>query len=395
MARDTLSKVNRRRDMSRGGLRSVVSLPVLIAWLALLAYGAFVIWTASLTIEEASFTRQLLGMAIGMVLAAICWRSDFSGLDGMPTVLLVVDIIVMFTPYIPGLSYTGGLGMTGWIKIPLIGLTFQPVELAKVITIFLMASLGAQYNGRIDTVRDYVKLCGMLFVPFAAAVVAGDLGSGLVVFFSGAVIIMMSGPKKEWVLCTIALIIGLVSLLLAADSMLDSLLGHDVLLKQYQMNRLLVFIDPDLDSGGAGYNLKQSLIAVGSGGFFGKGIGNASQAGAGFLPEAHTDFVFALLSEEFGFVGALVLLALFALLIFSTIRVAHRCESLFWRLTCIGIVGMWTFQVLEEVGMCIGLMPITGIPLPFISFGSSSMLIQCAAVGIVQSAWRNSGRSVS
>ena len=394
MALDALSKVNRHRDANRGGLRSHVSLPVLIAWLALLAYGAFVIWTASLTIEEASFTRQLLGIGMGAVLALICWRTDFSGLSGMATVLLIVDIVIMFMPYIPGLSYNAK-GMTGWIKIPLIGLTFQPVELAKVVTIFFMASLGAQYNGRIDTVRDYMKLCGMLFVPFAAAVVAGDLGSGLVVFFSGAVIIMMSGPRKEWVLCTVALIIGLVSLLLAADSMLDSLLGHDVLLKQYQMNRLLVFIDPDLDSGGAGYNLKQSLIAVGSGGFFGKGIGNASQAGAGFLPEAHTDFVFALLSEEFGFVGALVLLALFALLIFSTIRVAHRCDSPFLRLVCIGIVGMWTFQLLEEVGMCIGLMPITGIPLPFISFGSSSMLIQCAAVGIVQSVWRTSGRSVS
>ena len=394
MAADALSKLNHRRDAARGGLRAQVSLPVLIAWVALLAYGAFIIWTASLTNTDASFSRQLFGMGIGVALAVFCWKRDFSGLAAMVTALLVVDIAVMFTPYIPGLSYNAK-GMTGWIKIPLIGLTFQPVELAKILTIFLMASLGAQYNGRIDTVRDYLKLCGMLFIPFGSAVVAGDLGSGLVVFFSGAVIIMMSGPRKEWVLCTVALIIGLVSLLLAADSMMDSLLGHDVLLKQYQMNRLLVFIDPDLDSSGSGYNLKQSLIAVGSGGFFGKGVGNASQAGSGFLPEAHTDFVFALLSEEFGFAGALVLLALFALLIFGTIRVAHRCGSPFLRLVCVGIVGMWTFQLLEEVGMCIGLMPITGIPLPFISFGSSSMLIQCAAVGIVQSVWRCSSRTVS
>lgn len=388
MANDTLKRVNKQRDSTRRGLRQSVHLPVLIAWLALLAYGSFIIWTASLTIEEASFTRQLVGIGLGAALAFLCWRTDFSGLAGLATPLLIIDVLVMFTPYIPGLSYTGGLGMTGWIKIPLIGLTFQPVELAKLITIFLMASLGSQYNGRIESVRDYVKLCCMLAVPFEAAVVAGDLGSGLVVFFSGAVIIMMSGPRREWVLCTIAIVIGLVSLLLAADSVLDNLLGHDVLLKQYQMNRLLVFIDPESDTSGAGYNLLQSLIAVGSGGFFGKGIGHASQAGAGFLPEAHTDFVFALLSEEFGFVGALALLALFAVLIFSTIRVAFRSESLFAKLVCVGIVGMWTFQILEEVGMCIGLMPITGIPLPFISFGSSSMLMQCAAVGIVQSIWR-------
>lgn len=393
MASDSLKRVNKQMDSHRGGFRQKVNLPVLVAWILLMAYGAFVIWTASLTNANASFSRQLLGMGIGVFFAFLCWRTDFSGLANVSTVLLVVDVIVMFTPKIPGLSYTGGLGMTGWIKIPGIGLTFQPVELAKIITIFYIASLGAQYNGRIDTVKDYAKLCGMLMVPFGAAVIAGDLGSGLVIFTAGAVIIMMSGPRKEWVLCTAAILVGAVSILLAADSALDSLLGHDVLLKQYQMNRLLVFIDPESDTSQAGYNLMQSLIAVGSGGFFGKGISHASQAGAGFLPEAHTDFVFALLSEEFGFVGAVVLLGLFAILIFSTIRVAHRCDSLFLKLAAVGIVGMWTFQVLEEVGMCIGLMPITGIPLPFISFGSSSMLMQCAAVGIVQSIWRFHGRS--
>lgn len=393
MANDTLSRVNRSRDAGKSGFRQRVNIPVLAAWLLLLAYGALVIWTASLTNEDASFSRQLLGMGLGAGLAFLCWRSDFSGLANLSTVLIVLDIIVLFSPYIPGLSYTGGLGMTGWIKIPLIGLTFQPVELAKLITIFLMAGLGAQYNGRIDSVRDYIRLCSMLFVVFGAAVVAGDLGSGLVIFFSGAIIIMMSGPKKEWVLCTVAILIGCVSLMLAADSLLDGLLGRDVLLKQYQMNRLLVFINPEADTSQAGYNLMQSLIAVGSGGFFGKGIGQASQAGAGFLPEAHTDFVFALLSEEFGFVGAMVLLALFALLIFSTIRVAYKSDSLFLKLVAVGVVGMWTFQVLEEVGMSIGLMPITGIPLPFISFGSSSMLMQCAAVGIVQSIWRARGKA--
>lgn len=376
----------------KGGFRQKVNVPVLIAWVCLLAYGSLVIWTASLTIVEASFTRHLVGIGLGVVLAFLCWRSDFSGLAGMTTVLLVVDLVVLFSPYIPGLSYNAK-GMTGWIKIPLIGLTFQPVELAKIITIFLMASLGAQYNGRIDSVREYAKLCGMLAIPFGAAVIAGDLGSGLVVFFSGACIIMMSGPKKEWVLCTVALLIGAVSLLLALDSVLDSMLGRDVLLQQYQMNRLLVFIDPESDTSESGYNLLQSMIAVGSGGFFGKGIGNASQSGAGFLPEAHTDFIFALLSEVFGFAGALVLLALFALLIFGTIRIAHQSDSLFLQLVCVGIVGMWTFQLLEEVGMCIGLMPITGIPLPFISFGSSSMLMQCVAFGIVQSIWRSRGKA--
>lgn len=384
---DALERVNKRIGQARGSFKNVVNIPVLVASVALIAYGALVIWTASLSISVASFSRHLLGVGLGAILALFCWSRDWRGLSGLSTALLVLDLAIIFSPYIPGLSYNAK-GMTGWIEIPGIHLTFQPVELAKIVTVFLVGGLGAQYNGHIDSVRDYVKLCGMLAVPFCAVVAAGDLGSGLVVFCSGALIIMMSGPKKEWVLSTIAVLIGLVALLLAADSVVDSIVGHDTLIKQYQMNRLLVFLDPSSDTTGAAYNLQQSMIAVGSGGFFGKGIGAATQAAEGFLPEAHTDFVFALLSEEFGFAGAMVLLALYALLIFSTIRIAYRSDSQFLRLVAVGIVGIWLFQILENIGMCIGLMPITGIPLPFISFGSSSMLMQMANVGIVQSIWR-------
>ena len=384
---DVLKRVNRQASAQRGPIKRFINVPVLIAVVLLIIYGAIVIWSASLTMPEASFPRHLLGIGLGAVLGVVCWRQDFRGLANITTPLLVLDVLVIFSPYIPGLSYNA-MGMTGWIRFPFINLTFQPVELAKIITVFVIAAYGAQYNGKIDSVRDYVKLCGMLAIPFGAIILADDLGSGLVVFFSGAVIIMMSGPKKEWVLSTIAIIIGMVAVLLAADSVVDSLLGQDVLLRQYQINRLLVFIDPTADTTGSGYNLMQSLIAVGSGGFFGKGIGAASQAGEGFLPEAHTDFVFALLCEEFGFIGALILLSLFALLIFSTIRIAFRASSLYLKLVAVGIVGIWMFQLLENVGMCIGLMPITGIPLPFIRFGSSSLLMQMANVGIVQSIWR-------
>ncbi|MBY4798066.1 FtsW/RodA/SpoVE family cell cycle protein [Collinsella sp. AGMB00827] len=382
-----IERVNKRRESSRASWAQRISLPVLVSSLLLIAYGCVVVWSASLTIADASFPRHLLGVALGLGLAVGMWRLDFRGLANMSTTLLIIDLIVIFLPYVPGLSHNAK-GLTGWVKIPLIGLTFQPVELAKLITAFFMASLAAQFNGKIDSIRDYIRLCLMLAVPFGAVIVAGDLGSGLVIFAGGAVIICMSGPRREWVLSTVALLVGLVSLLLAADSLLDSLLGHDVLIKQYQMNRLLVFLNPDADTTGAGYNLLQSLIAVGSGGFFGKGIGNTSQAGRGFLPEAHTDFIFALLSETFGFVGAALLLILFALLLFSTIRVIHRSDSLFLKFVGAGIIGMWTFQIFENIGMCMGLMPITGIPLPFISFGSSSMMMQCATVGIVQSIWR-------
>ena len=367
-SRSSLDRVNKQLSASRGTFRQKVHIGVLLATLALVAYGAIIIWSASQFKADASFSRHLLGIGIGAVLAVLVWRTDLRGISNFSTALLVIDLIVIFSPKIPGLSYTGGLGMTGWIKIPGIGLTFQPVELAKLVTIFFIATLGSQYNGRIDTARDYIKLCGMLSVPFLAVVAMGDLGSGLVVLVSGAVVICMSGARREWVLST---------------------LGHDVLIKQYQMNRLTVFIDPDNADSDDAYNLQQSLIAVGSGGFFGKGLGHATQSAGGFLPEFHTDFVFAFLSETFGFCGSFLLLCLYVLLMFSTIRVAFKCESLFLRLSCVGIVGMWAFQTFENIGMCIGMMPITGIPLPFISFGSSSMMIQLLTVGIVQSIWRH------
>ena len=213
------------------------------------------------------------------------------------------------------------------------------------------------------------------------------------VLVSGAVVIVAAGPKRQWVVATVAVLLGLVALILLTDDLVDAAVGDSrSLIKDYQMNRLLVFLNPETDSSGSGYNLQQALIAVGSGGLFGKGIGNATQAGSGFLPEAHTDFVFALLSEEFGFAGSCLLLVLFLVLIISTLRVAQRCEGVFGKLVAVGVAAMWTFQVFENVGMCLSLMPITGVPLPFISFGSSSMVAQLVTVGLVQSVSTHAGR---
>ncbi len=388
--RESLKIVNKRQARKRGSLRDAVFIPVAVATLLLVAFGCFVVWTASLSIEEASFTRQLLGVGIGLFLAVVAWNIDYRMFANWSHTLLVIDILLIFSPFIPGLSYEGG-GMTGWIRFPVIGLTFQPVELVKLVTVLYMASRTAEYNGTIDNLRDYVKLCVMLVIPFACILIQGDLGSGIVVFVAGAVVIMIGGPKKEWVLSTIALLVGAVVLFFAVNSITTAYFDSP-LIAPYRLNRLLVFLDPEGSSStDEGYNLLQSLIAVGSGGFFGRGIGSAdaSQSGAGFLPEAHTDFVFALLSEEFGFVGGLLLIALYLLLILGTIFVAVRTENIFGKLVAVGLVGMWTFQIFENIGMCIGLMPITGIPLPFISFGSSSMMVQLMVVGVVQSIWRH------
>ena len=365
----------------RGHLSDILYLPNLVPAGILVVYGLLVIWSASLSIAEASIIRQGIGVAVGLVAAAVVWRYDLRSLSGMTVALIVIDITLIFLPYVPGLSYSAK-GMTGWIKIPGIGMTFQPSELAKLVTIILVAGQASTYNGKIETIQDYLKLCAVLAGPMALLIVQ-YLGLTLVVLFAGACIIVCSGAKRSWILATIAIIIVVVALVVMT-SMTD---GLPHILKEYQLKRLLVFTDASIDPTGDGYNLQQAKIAVGSGGFIGKGIGNASQAGQGFLPEAHTDFVFALLSEEFGFVGATLLLALFAWLMYSAIGLANRCESMYEKLILVGLVGMWVFQVFENIGMNIGLMPITGVPLPFISYGSSSMIVQLMAVGIVQSIW--------
>ena len=373
-----------RLGKTLGGLYLSQLIPALL----LVVYGVVVVWSASLTIAEANFPRHLVGIAMGLVGAVLVWRYDYRNLQGMTRALLIVACILMIAPKIPGLGYSAK-GITGWVKVPGAGITFQPSEIAKLVVIYLMAALGAQYNGKIESLRDYVRLCAILLVPFGLILLQPDLGTGLVLLVFGATIIICSGAKRSWVLVTIALIVvGAAAIIVT--SMLD---GFPHILKTYQLNRLIVFVDPSVDPTNNGYTLQQAKIAVGSGGLLGKGIGSATQAGNGFLPEAQTDFVFALLAEEFGFVGGLVLLGLFAWMILSTILLGMRCESMFGKLVCVGCAAMWTFQVLEEVGMCMGIMPITGIPLPFISYGATSMIAQLMAVGMVQSVWRHRQKS--
>ena len=374
------SGAHARVGAKRGPLDGLY-LSQLIPTLLIVLIGVVTMWSASLALDDANFTNHVFGIALGLVCATVAWRYDCRSLSNMTLALFVLACALVVLPYVPGLGYEAN-GMTGWAKLG--PLRFQPSEPAKLVTIFLMASACAQYNGRIERFKDYAKLCATLLVPLLL-IVSYDLGTGLVFLFLGATIITCSGAPRAWVLATIALIVG-VSALVVITSMID---GIPHILQEYQLARLTVFIDPSSDTTSDGYNLLQAQIAVGSGGLLGKGFGNASQALSGFLPEAHTDFIFATFAEQFGFVGSVVLLALFAWMIFSTVVLAMRTESLFSRFVLVGCAAMWVFQVLESVGMCLGIMPITGIPLPFMSYGSSSMITQLTAVGVVQSVWKH------
>jgi rod shape determining protein RodA len=213
-------------------------------------------------------------------------------------------------------------------------------------------------------------------VPIVLILLQPDLGTALVFVVITLAMLLVGGLRARW-FAAIGLV-GLVALFVAVQP---------GVLKKYQQDRLLVFVDPTRDPRGAGYSLEQSKIAIGSGELFGKGLGSGTQSNLNFLPERHTDFIFSVLGEELGFVGVIILLGLYLWLLSAALAISTSSRDLFGALLVIGVMGMWVFQILENVGMTVGIMPITGIPLPFMSFGSSFMVTNLAAVGLLMSVW--------
>ncbi|MEF2656150.1 MAG: rod shape-determining protein RodA [Eggerthellaceae bacterium] len=362
--------------------------PFLLFVLALVAYGLIVQFSATATDADYSFTRQLAGVAAGAVLFVLITRIDYHVLSGYTMVFLIINVVLLLSPHIPGLGVEVNGGQS-WIRL---GIQLQPGEFAKVTVVLLAASVMARYGGRLDDVREYLKALAIMAVPFICVMTQPDLGTGLVYLMIAGFSLIIGGANWRFIVATLAVLVALIAAVLAIDPILDDMAGHDVLLKDYQLSRLLVFMDSSYDTSGDGYNLQQAKIAIGSGGLLGKGFMNAIQSSLGFLPEAPTDFVFCVLAEQFGFVGALVLLAFYVGLIVTAIHVARGANDLFGTIIVVCVVGMWLFQILENIGMTCGLMPITGIPLPFISYGSSFMVVNFMMLGLINSVWVHHGR---
>lgn len=362
--------------------------PFIFFILTLVFYGLLVQFSATSSDPDYSFTRQLMGVGVGMVLFAALTRVDYHVLSGYTTVFLVVNIVLLLSPHIPGIGVEVNGGQS-WINI---GIQLQPGEFAKVTVVLLAASVMARYGGRLNDLREYIKALLIMAVPFVCVMTQPDLGTGLVYLMIAGFALIIGGADWRFIAGTVGVLVVLVAAILLIDPVLDQLAGSDVLLKDYQMSRLTVFSDPTHDTSGDGYNLQQAMIAIGSGGLFGKGFMQATQSSLGFLPEAPTDFVFCVLAEEFGFIGALVLIAFYIGLIVCSITIARNSGDLFGTIIVVCVVGMWLFQILENIGMTCGLMPITGIPLPFVSYGSSFMIVNFMMLGLINSVWVHNGR---
>lgn len=370
----------------RSPLRAVN--PILLLAIACLAvYGSVMVHSAvsGMGAGDAMFRRHLFGLALGLLPLAVAWAFDYRKLEGWIGPLLLLDALLIVSPRIPGL---GGVakGAQSWLEVGGFRL-FQPSEPAKLVTIVVMAAVITQYDGKIERPRDLLRVLALLAVPLGLILLQPDLGTGLVFVAITVGMLLVGGLQARWFA-----ILGLAAVVLVAggltlDARLDKATGRDVLLQSYQINRLLVFVDPERDPDNAGYNLKQSKIAIGSGELSGKGLESGTQSNLNFLPERHTDFIFSVLGEETGLLGALLLLGLYLVLLVTSLEIAASSRDLFGSLIAVGIISMWTFQILENVGMTIGLMPITGIPLPFMSFGSSFMITNMAATGMLLSVW--------
>ncbi|TDB39750.1 MAG: rod shape-determining protein RodA [Actinobacteria bacterium] len=368
-------------------VRDSVNVPIMLFTAALLAYGSVMVSsaTAGMTGGPGLFKRHVLGMAVGLVPLVVAWAIDYKKLKHWSGPLLTLFAFLLISPRIPGLGTTAK-GATSWLAIGDIRL-FQPSEPAKLVFIVVMAALVAEYEGRIDKPRDAMRLLGYLGVAIVLILLQPDLGTGLVFVAIALTMLLVGGMKgRYFAVLGLVAIVGVVGIL-GIDTTLDRMVGHDVALKDYQKDRLLVFVDPGRDPAGAGYNLAQSKIAIGSGGVSGTGLKSGTQSNLHFLPERHTDFIFAVLGEELGFTGALLLLGLYLALLISSLAIAASSRDLYGALIVAGVMGMWLFQILENIGMTVGMMPITGIPLPFMSFGSSSMVTNLGGVGLLLSVW--------
>ncbi|CAN5686152.1 hypothetical protein BH10ACT10_BH10ACT10_19110 [soil metagenome] len=243
-------------------------------------------------------------------------------------------------------------------------------------------SLRGMSRGEIGSL-DVVGMLAIAGLPAALILLQPDLGTMLVLSATVFGVLAVAGAGRTWLL---GLFVGAVGAATLAVKL------H--VLKAYQLDRFMAFTNPDLDPRGAGYNTTQARIAIGNGGIFGQGLFGGSQTKSGFVPEQHTDFIFTVAGEELGLVGSALLIALLGVVLWRALRIAMRADDLFGRVAAAGIACWFGFQAFQNIGMCLGIMPVTGVPLPLVSYGGSSMFASLMAIGLLQNIHLRSGEGI-
>jgi rod shape determining protein RodA len=340
----------------------------------LLVYAATRDWYAANGLDPQYYLkRHVINIVLGLVLA---WG----------TTIIDYRLLRAYTPYIWGLGVFGLLlvlipgvgsevnGAKAWIRLPA-GFQIQPAEIAKISIIIGIAMLLSErtHNNDAPTSQDVLKALGVAAIPLLLILVQPDMGTVLIISASVVTMLAVSGAPTRWVvgLILLALIGGFVAVKAGVIS-------------DYQVKRLQSFVDPNADSQGAGYQLRQARITVGSGGLIGTGLFNGPQTNGRFVPEQQTDFIFTVAGEELGFLGSGLIIFLLFLILMRAFAIARRSTDPYGTLVCTGVIAWFAFQIFENIGMTLGLMPMTGVPLPFMSYGGSSMFANLIGFGLLQ-----------
>jgi rod shape determining protein RodA len=312
------------------------------------------------------FVKQLYWLAVGLGVLAVTLIYDYRHLEKLSYPLYIISILLLV-----GVMFGGKMvsGSRRWLALGPI--TFQPAELAKIAIILVLATYFSQ-RPRLEALRlKHLIIPGVLvLIPVGLIIKQPDLGSGILVALVAASMILFVGVRWRILLGSALTLV-----------MLSPLIWH--FLKDYQRQRVLTFLDPGRDPLGSGYHILQSMIAVGSGQFWGKGFLEGTQSQLYFLPEQHTDFVFSVFAEEWGFVGSVVLLLLFMGLVFWGLWVARDCKDRFGHLLAVGVTALIFWQVFINLCMVTGFLPVVGIPLPLFSYGGSSLITTLLGVGFL------------
>jgi len=342
---------------------------LLLSAFLLLAIGITAVYSATYTRTTSFYQKQILWAIIGTGMFFTFSNIDYRIYSRYSKLIYIFNVVFLISVFIFGSKV---LGAQRWIKLGPISI--QPSELAKLFVVLTFSDLLIRnYKDTFRGFKDLI-LSGVHIVPIFLLVAAQpDLGTGVVILFVYMVLIFLNGIdyKTYFTLCGVGAALMPVAYFFA--------------LKPYQRQRVFTFLHPEDDLLGSGWNIIQSKIAVGSGQIFGKGFLNGTQDKLRFLPESQTDFIFAVISEEFGFVGSVTIIGLYFLLIFTILKIAQKTEDRYGQLVCYGIAAIIFFHTLVNIGMVIGVMPVKGLPLLLLSYGGSSLMFVSTMLGIVQS----------
>jgi len=318
--------------------------------------------------------KQIIAAILGIIAAIFIQFFDYRIFKEYYQLIFGSMVIILFMTHLYGSNIGGG---RRWIDIGFIN--FQPSEVSKIVLVLVLATI-LDRKDELDSLKDMILPFVYFLIPFVLIILENDLGTALVLLVILIAMLYVAGFNKKFLYGFFGGGFLTVITLISSHIFFNTPLPF---LKEYQLNRLIAFINPNIDPQGIGYNIIQSKIAIGSGRLTGKGLFEGTQNQLNFLPEKHTDFIFSVLGEEFGFIGVLIVITLFIILFWQLFNIALQAKDRYGKLVVTGIIAMFFFHVVENIGMTMGVMPITGIPLPFISYGGTSMVTSITAIGIV------------